>query len=75
MSANEPIWKETYPVETTSHVVYHYDTVVTPPTVQIETGVSASGKRTWDINVHAGSVEEALALIDQAEEGLRNRYS
>ena len=36
-------------------------------------GQSASGGRTYEINAHAGSVAEALAMIDEAERGLRDR--
>ena len=42
-------------------------------TIQIKTGETATGRRTLELNVHAGSVAEALALIDEAERGMRER--
>ena len=56
------------------HVVYHYDEVKPVVSVQIETGVSASGKRTWSTNVHARTVAEAMAMIDEAEMESARRF-
>ncbi len=66
--------REREEAQRTSYVLHRHEEAPAVTTVQITTGVTATQKRVYDINVHAGSVAEALALIDEAERGMRERY-
>lgn len=57
--------------ENASHVVHRNEP--DPPSVQVKLGLSAAGKLMYEINVHAPSVAEALAMLDETSLELKNR--
>lgn len=65
MSEGLQIWP---PVES-QHIVVHRREP-DPSTIQIKVATTAGGKVTAELNAHAGTVAEALALIEEASQAL-----